>query len=415
MMPEDEPSAPLAAIGRYRRLKAARERGLVVAAMELPHWIERENGEWVLFVEVPARDVAAAAVAEFEEEERTRPRAQRPEPLVIPKFALLATLAAMVIFYRLQIAAPPALIERGVAADVRILHGEWWRTISALTLHGGTEHLVSNIGLAVFSFAFVFSRFGTGVGLLGTVLGGALGNLLNAFAHASRPHESIGSSTAIFASLGLLAGGELAARLMHRSAHTGWRLLVPIGAGLAFLALYGGGGYNRDGTPNMDAGNVDVMAHLFGLAAGIFLGAIFFAAGLRRGASRRAQVLCGIGAVGALFAAWLAAGSHLQPRTEGRGHVFPNAIGECRAKSARVLSRLCENSGVDFARGAGAGRGGAAGSLRGVVGSAAGDALASTQSSRQPGSSWTSQRSGPRRKLTAVFLRSTPHPPRSKN
>ena len=307
MIPEDEPSAPLAAIGRYRRLKAARERGLVVAAMELPHWISRENGDWVLFVEEPARDAAAAAVAEFEEEERTRPRAQKPEPLEIPKFALFATLAAMVIFYRLQITAAPALIERGVAIDARILHGEWWRIFTALTLHGGTEHLVSNLGLAVFAFAFVFSRFGTGAGLLGTVLGGALGNLFNTFAHAAKPHQSLGSSTALFASLGLLAGAELAARLMHRATRTGWQLLVPVGAGLAFLALYGGAGSSRDGTPILDAGNVDVMAHLFGLIAGAVLGAIFFAGGLHRDAARRVQAACCATAVGGLVVAWMAA------------------------------------------------------------------------------------------------------------
>jgi membrane associated rhomboid family serine protease len=307
IMHEDEPSAPLAAIGRYRRLKAARERGLVVATMELPHWITRENGEWVLFVEENAREAAAAAVAEFEEEERARPRASKPEPLEIPKFVLLATLVAMVVFYRLQINADPVLIERGVAADARILHGEWWRIFTALTLHGGTEHLVSNLGLAVFAFAFVFSRFGTGAGLLGTVLGGALGNLLNAFAHAAKPHESIGSSTALFASLGLLAGGELAARLMHRSTRTVWQLLVPIGAGLAFLALYGGAGSNRDGTPMMDTGNVDVMAHLFGLVAGVLLGAIFFAAGLRRGAPKWVQAVCGAAVIIVLTVAWMAA------------------------------------------------------------------------------------------------------------
>ena len=308
MPPEDEdpPSAPLAAIGRYRRLKAARERGLVVAAMELPHWISRERGEWVLSVEETARDAASAALAEFEEEERTRPRAAKPEPLVIPKLALLATLAAMVVFYRLQTGAPPGIVARGVAADARILHGEWWRIFTALTLHGGAEHLVSNLGLAVFAFAFAFSRFGTGAGLLGTVLGGALGNLLNALAHAAKPHLSIGSSTALFASLGLLAGGELAARLMHRSERTGWRLIVPVGAGLAFLALYGGAGSNRDGSPIMDVGNVDVMAHLFGLVAGIFLGAIFFAAGLRRGARPWAQMVCCAAAIFALGASWLA-------------------------------------------------------------------------------------------------------------
>jgi len=309
--PEEEPAAPLVAIGRYRRLKAARERGLVVAAMEMPHWIQREDGDWVLLVEETAHEAAAAAVAEFEEEERTRPRARQTEPLRIPKFALFATLAAMVICYRLQTVAPPALIERGVAVDARIIHGEWWRIFTALTLHGGIEHLVSNIGLAVFGFAFVFSRFGTGAGLLGTVLGGGLGNLLNAIAHSAKPHESIGSSTALFASLGLLAGAELAARVMHRPTRTGWPLLVPVGAGLAFLALYGGAGSTRDGMPVLDPGNVDVMAHLFGLVAGVLLGGALFAAGLRRGAAAWVQIGCGGLAVFTLAAAWSFARVHL--------------------------------------------------------------------------------------------------------
>jgi len=311
MMPDEhddaEASAPRAEVGRFRRLKAARERGLVVAAMDLLYWIEREDRAWVLFVEENARGQAAAALAEFEAEEQARVHVQKPEPLVIPKLALALTLVAMVIFYRMQTGVNPVLIERGVAVDARILHGEWWRCFTALTLHGGVEHLVSNLGLAVFAFAFAFSRFGTGAGLLGTVLGGAMGNLLNAFAHAAKPHASLGSSTALFASLGLLAGGELAARLMHRATRTGWQLLVPVGAGLAFLSLYGGAGSNRDGTPIMDTGNVDLMAHLFGLVAGVVLGSVLFAAGLRRGARAWVQAVCGGAVIVVLAAAWMAA------------------------------------------------------------------------------------------------------------
>ncbi len=311
MMPDEhddaEASAPRAEVGRFRRLKAARERGLVVAAMDLPYWIEREDGAWVLFVEENARGQAAAALAEFEAEEQARVHVQKPEPLVIPKLALALTLVAMVIFYRMQTGANPVLIERGVAVDARILHGEWWRCFTALTLHGSVEHLVSNLGLAVFAFAFAFSRFGTGAGLLGTVLGGAMGNLLNAFAHAAKPHASLGSSTALFASLGLLAGGELAARIMHRATRTGWQLLVPVGAGLAFLSLYGGAGSNRDGTPIMDTGNVDLMAHLFGLVAGVALGSVLCAAGLRRGARAWVQPVCGGAVIVVLAAAWMAA------------------------------------------------------------------------------------------------------------
>ncbi len=304
---EELPPPPRAEVGRYRKLKAARERALVVASMDLPHWIEREGGAWALFVEEGAREPVAAALAEFESEERERTDTEKLEPLVIPKLAVGVVLAVMVVLFRVQAAMPAELVERGVASDGRVLRGEWWRCLTALTLHGGTEHLISNLGLAVFAFAFVFARFGVGAGLLGTVLGGALGNLLNAFAHMVRPHQSIGSSTALFASLGLLAGGEIAALLMHRSTRTGWRLLVPIGAGFAFLALYGGAGTNRDGTPLKDAGNVDVMAHLLGLVAGLVIGGILFAAGMRRGAARSAQTACGVAALAALGVAWLLA------------------------------------------------------------------------------------------------------------
>lgn len=301
---EDLPTAPLAEVGRYRRLKTARECGLVVSAMELPHWIERVRGEFVLLVEASVRERVAAAVAEFEAEEKARPRLPPLEPLRIPKFAVAMTLIAMILFYRLQQIAPSRIIERGIAADEAIRAGEWWRIFTALTLHGDIEHLVSNLSLAVFAFAFVLWRFGVGAGLLGTVLGGGLGNLMNAFAHVAKAHHSIGSSTALFASLGLLTGGELAARLMHRTTRTGWQLFVPTGAGLAFLALFGGGGSDRDGAPILDAGTVDVMAHLFGLAAGAMLGAIFFATGMRGGAPRWVQVACGGVAIGLLAVAW---------------------------------------------------------------------------------------------------------------
>lgn len=303
MLSEDLPPLPLAEIGRYRRLQKARERGLVVAAMDLPHWIVREGRTYVLFVEEQARERAVAAVAEFEAEERERPSVPEPEPMEIPLVAVAGTLGAMAFFFWLQSVTPGA-VARGSADDSLILAGKWPRIFTALTLHGDSEHLISNVSLGAFAFAFVFARFGVGAGLLGTVLGGGLGNLLNAVAHMNGPHSSIGSSTALFASLGLLAGAEIAARLMHRATRSAWQLLVPVGAGLAFLALFGGGGANPDGSPVNDAGRVDVMAHLFGLAAGVVLGAVMFAAGLKMGASRMTQILCGAGAVTLLVAAW---------------------------------------------------------------------------------------------------------------
>ncbi len=298
---------PVAEIGRYARLNDARERGLVVAAMELPHWVVRQGRDYVLFVEEKDRLPAMAAVAAFERDELSKPVAAPLEPLRVPKFAVLMSLLALALLYCLQRMLPPQVIERGVADNSMIRAGEWWRVVTALTLHGDIEHLVSNLSLAVFVFAFVFWRFGTGIGLFATMLGGAAGNVLNAFLHVGKLHRSIGSSTALFAGLGLLAGAEVAARLSHKNARTGWALFVPIGAGLAFLSLFGGGGMNDDGSPASEVGNVDLGAHLFGLVAGMVLGAVFAGAGLKNDAPGWQRTVAGTLAVVLPAACWLLA------------------------------------------------------------------------------------------------------------
>jgi len=52
---------------------------------------------------------------------------------------------------------------------------------------------------------------------------------------------------------------------------------------------------------------VDLMAHLFGLVAGVVLGSVLFGAGLRRGARAWVQPVCGGAVIVVLAAAWMAA------------------------------------------------------------------------------------------------------------
>ena len=64
-MPEDSPpDFPLVEVGRYERLSQAKERALVVSAMELPHWIVREGRAFILRVEPPAQ-AAVAGVRDY--------------------------------------------------------------------------------------------------------------------------------------------------------------------------------------------------------------------------------------------------------------------------------------------------------------------------------------------------------------
>ncbi len=271
--------------------------------MELPHWILRHGREYALCVLEADRDAAASALSEFIQEEKSRPVPVPIEPLRIPRFATIMAPLVMAACYSIQSAMPDWAVERGVADDLRIRGGEWWRTFTALTLHGDAEHLLSNLSLAVFVFAFVFARFGAAVGALAILLGGALGNAFNVFAHVAQAHRSIGFSTALFAGLGLLAGSEVVARMERGSSRGGWPLLVPLGAGLAFLSIYGGGGMNADGTP-ASTGNVDVLAHLFGLLAGLAVGAAFYAARLRVDARLRVRWIAGCAAAGVMTLSW---------------------------------------------------------------------------------------------------------------
>ena len=64
-----------------------------------------------------------------------------------------------------------------------VSQGQWWRAVTALTLHGGLQHILSN-SLFGSLFGFFVARYlGSGVGWL-TILGCAtLANLLNAYVH----------------------------------------------------------------------------------------------------------------------------------------------------------------------------------------------------------------------------------------
>ncbi|HEX7081092.1 MAG TPA: rhomboid family intramembrane serine protease [Gammaproteobacteria bacterium] len=172
----------------------------------------------------------------------------------------------------------------------RVLDGEWWRAVTALTLHADTGHLASNLGFGAFFGWFVGRYFGGGVGWLAILGAGALGNLLNALIQPAE-HASIGASTSVFGALGLLT----AHAWRRGSAHGSWRArLAPIAAGVGLLAFTGTGGENTD-----------IFAHLMGFVAGFGLGAAL--ARTRVPSGWRAQAAFGAAAIAALALAWVPA------------------------------------------------------------------------------------------------------------
>jgi len=177
------------------------------------------------------------------------------------RFAGLVMAGALVLAY---LATGPreadgTAFQAGSADAGRILSGELWRTVTALTLHADVSHLVANVTAGAFLGTAVCRTLGGGLGALLIVATGIAGNGLNAFLHGPL-HVSVGASTAVLGAVGLLSGLAFARTRRTRRARA--RSWLPLAAGLALLGMLGS-------DPHTDLG-----AHLCGFVVGVVLGAI---------------------------------------------------------------------------------------------------------------------------------------------
>ncbi len=292
---------PRVEVGRFTRLADAREHGLVVSAMGPPYWIEREEEEWVLRVEEPAVEEVRRELAAFDAEQEQMRRLPKQELMPagpFPKLSLFVAAWVLTGFFIAQLKAGAAWEESGVADAGAILSGEWWRTITALTLHGDGPHLVANLGTGLLFAAFLIPRLGSGLSWLAILLSGALGNALNAWGYRGETHLSIGASTACFGALGILVGIEWIARWREPRTRSRWQLILPIGAGLGLLAYLGVGDEGK---------RIDFMAHFWGFLVGVVEGALAEGIRLKKRVPERAQKWAGLVTIVILAAAWLLA------------------------------------------------------------------------------------------------------------
>lgn len=147
------------------------------------------------------------------------------------------------------------------ASASHILQGEIYRAVTALLLHADTVHLIANMAaIAVFGSA-VASIMGTGVGWLLILATGTIGNILNACLYQAH-HMAVGASTAVFGAIGILSGYQFWKKIRRPGERI--KAWLPLGGGLALLAMLGSGG-----------GRVDVMAHLFGFFVGLGIETVY--------------------------------------------------------------------------------------------------------------------------------------------
>ena len=272
----------------------AEEWELVLLAQGLSPSVRWTAEGVVLSVPEAEADRALASLSAYERE-NPRKLLQLVEPMESASWlAGVAVALLLLIFFSVTVQWLPALswFERGSADAERILQGELWRTVTALTLHADVAHALSNAIAAALFLSAVSSTMGAGVACALVLLAGAGGNLANAYLHGS-PHFSVGASTAVFGAVGIL--GSLGMTRRRRSALSRWRAWLPVAAALALLGMLGSSGPR-----------VDIWAHLFGLIVGAVLG-ILVAMIAPRPSRLPIQWACGGGAVALLIYSWMVA------------------------------------------------------------------------------------------------------------
>jgi len=250
----DDAEAPVR-VAPSRRV--AEEWALVLATAGIEARMQPEDGRWVVSVPDAQAERAAVALAAYDGD-----RAHADEEADPPQSgAGVAISAVLVAIYAATgpRAAYREAFRRGSAIAERIVDGEWWRAVTALTLHADAAHILGNTFIGLVFTTPVCRLLGPGLGTALILATGVVGNLIAAAVRRTAS-TSVGASTAIFGAVGILCGRAVVRAVRRRT--TGRRPWIPLAAGLALLALLG------------TSERADLLAHATGFFVGLPLGAM---------------------------------------------------------------------------------------------------------------------------------------------
>jgi rhomboid protease GluP len=244
-------------IRRCRRRSEGDDWVYVLHALGIPHRLVRLEIGYALLVTSADAQRASTELDEFAAEERAWP----PPDVLSSQLPGGSGGALLYCYILLSLYAAQRnrawgldWLQEGRSHAYSLLNGEWWRSITALCLHGDLAHLLGNLVFGSL-FGYLLSRqLGSGIAWLAILLAGGAGNICNALLQAGT-HRSIGASTAVFGAVGLLMA--LQWRRYGRLHPTHRRRWTPAIIGLFFLGYLGTSGENTD-----------VMAHVWGAICG---------------------------------------------------------------------------------------------------------------------------------------------------
>ncbi len=277
---------------RCPRARAGHEHALVLTALDIDHSLAREEDTYILRVPPAQAPRAREELAQYQAENQDWPPAPAPPPSRVSSglhgalgyCTLLLAISALERYRTFSL----DWWEAGRGNGELIRQGEWWRSLTALTLHADEAHLLGNLLFGSLFISLLCRELGTGPAWLSILLAGALANYLNAWWHPL-PHAFVGASTGVFAALGILVVLQLQRAPSSRSL----RHWAPLIIGAVFLGFLGTAGERTD-----------VLAHVAGMVTGMAAGVLWnFWAG-QRPLSRPWQQALAWAVLGLMALAW---------------------------------------------------------------------------------------------------------------
>lgn len=272
------------------------EARLVLESIGVPADVFGDHREWRLVVGEADYQRATQELDSYNAEKRSSKQERKTEAIELPA-AVRGVICYSAVIILVAVCASHGLhdlpwMSQGRMLSGDVMSGQWWRVVTALTLHLDFGHLLSNLAFGAV-FGFLAGRvLGGGMAWLAIVIAGGLGNLLNAMVQLPT-HASIGASTAVFAALGIVVAHALKPAIWAREEKL-LKRWSPLIAGVVLLAMTGVGGERTD-----------VTAHVTGFLAGLATGWIGSRLPIRWLVNPRVQTLAGIQAIVLVAIAWV--------------------------------------------------------------------------------------------------------------
>ncbi len=264
---------------------------LVLSSGGIMHSLRKGVHGWQLVVNNADYERAVTSIVQYNEENPATLESETPLPYEYHRtFSGVWIAAILLAFYLAMGNDLQSCIRTCGSSAFHVLHGEPGRIVTSLFIHTGVLHLAGNmLGIGIFGTA-VCMVAGTGVGSLMMLVTGMAGNAATAFLYQA-DHVSVGASTTVFGAVGILAAHQFFRKKFRLSGHAP-RAWLPLGGGVALLAVLGSGE------------NADLLAHLFGFAAGVGVGFVHSAL-TKRPAAAFYQVWALLGALLLVLVSWM--------------------------------------------------------------------------------------------------------------